>query len=390
MEFFADLHVHIGSAKGRPVKITASRRLNIINIIKTCIEEKGINIVGIIDCASRPVIEEIQEYIDKSHLIELENGGLSYQGKLTIILGAEVETTEQEGAAHSLAFFPYINQIKIFSQIMSRYITNIDLSSQKARISAAELLNIVQELQGILIPAHVFTPYKSFYGSCYDRLSLAFGKNFRKIPAIELGLSADTDFADTIAELSDKTFLSNSDAHSLEKIGREYNKLILKSGDFKNLSEALYSNSEENKIVANYGLNPKLGKYHRTLCLDCNYIAEGNPPVTRCSNCRSQKIVMGVLDRIVLIADYNKPIHPTQRPPYKYQIPLEFIPGIGTKTLKKLISAFGSEMNVLHKADFKELSNVIGEKCAKNIVMGRKGELKLKSGGGGVYGRISK
>ncbi|HHY03702.1 MAG TPA: TIGR00375 family protein, partial [Thermoanaerobacterales bacterium] len=113
MEFFADLHVHIGSAKGRPVKITASRRLNIINIIKTCIEEKGINIVGIIDCASRPVIEEIQEYIDKSHLIELENGGLSYQGKLTIILGAEVETTEQEGAAHSLAFFPYINQIKI-------------------------------------------------------------------------------------------------------------------------------------------------------------------------------------------------------------------------------------------------------------------------------------
>jgi PHP family Zn ribbon phosphoesterase len=109
-------------------------------------------------------------------------------------------------------------------------------------------LDIISGLGGKLMPAHVLTPFKSFYGNCYDRLYYAFKDKFDRIPAVELGLSSDTNFADTIGELSGKTFLSNSDAHSIEKIAREYNRISLKAPDFENLFDAVNDSSEMNVL----------------------------------------------------------------------------------------------------------------------------------------------
>ena len=65
-EVFADLHIHIGRTKNnKPIKITAARSLNFENIAKECVERKGINIVGIIDCASPYVIEDIEDFLKK-------------------------------------------------------------------------------------------------------------------------------------------------------------------------------------------------------------------------------------------------------------------------------------------------------------------------------------
>ncbi len=89
---------------------------------------------------------------------------------------------------------------------MSHHIRNITLSSQRADISAYELIDIVEKYNGILIPAHCFTPHKSFYGNCTDRLEKIFKEKYSKILAIELGLSADTYLADNISELENKTF----------------------------------------------------------------------------------------------------------------------------------------------------------------------------------------
>ena len=148
---------------------------------------------------------------------------------------------------------------------MSNYINNITLSSQRARISAYQLIDIVERYNGILIPAHCFTPHKSFYGNCTSRLERIFKEKFNKIFAIELGLSSDTELADYISELETRTFVTNSDAHSLPKIAREYNKVLLEGISFKELVKAL-KNEDGRKIVANYGMDPKLGKYHRTYC----------------------------------------------------------------------------------------------------------------------------
>lgn len=387
MEYFADLHIHIGQAKKRPIKITASRKLTLGNIYDYCVNKKGIDIVGIVDCASPYVLEELSEHFKAKEIRSLSGGGYIYKDKLTIILGAEIETTEATGAAHSIAFFPYFEQMKEFSQAISEYITNITLSSQKARLCAKGLLKIVESLGGELIPAHVFTPFKSFYGNCCDRLSSAFEGELDKIAAVELGLSADTDFADTIGELSAKTFLSNSDAHSLEKIAREYNKMELELPDFKNIFSALRG-SDNNFIIANYGLSPELGKYHRTFCPACNYIASEAPPVKKCPVCHNEAVTIGVLDRIAVIADYKTPVHPESRPLYHYQVPLEFIPGMGKKTIEKLLLNFGTEMNVIHDADIAQLTEVVGQQRAESIILAREGKLELKVGGGGFYGKV--
>ena len=391
---FADLHIHIGRAKNnKPIKITAARSLNFENIANECIEKKGINIAGIIDCASPYVIEDIENFLKNGEAYELTDGGIIYKNKLCIILGSEIETSEdrvdgKKGCAHNLCYFPHLEDIKNFSNEMSRHISNITLSSQRADISAYELLDIVEKYNGILIPAHAFTPHKSFYGHCTDRLEKIFKEKYKRIYAIELGLSSDTFLADQISELENKTFLTNSDAHSLPKIAREYNKLELADINFKELLMAL-KNINGRRIVRNYGLDPKLGKYHRTYCEICNKNIIGKIPVTKCDTCDSKKITMGVLDRIEIIKDKRESKSPKIRPEYIYQIPLTFIPGLGNKTIEKLLKHFDNEMNILHKVSYDDIEAVIGKKVAKEIILARDGKLKLKEGGGGVYGKIS-
>ena len=392
-EVFADMHIHIGrSENNKPIKITAARSLNFANIAKECVERKGINIAGIIDCASPYVIEDIENFLKTGEAFEIEDGGIIYKDKVCIILGSEIETSEKNeegktGSAHNLCYFPTLNDIKGFSNEMSHHIKNMTLSSQRADISAYELIDIVEKYNGVLVPAHAFTPHKSFYGNCTTRLKRIFKEKFDRIPAIELGLSADTYLADKISELENKTFLTNSDAHSLPKIAREYNKMLMETVSFKEFVKVL-KREDGRKILANYGLDPKLGKYHRTYCEVCDKQIQGDAPVTKCDTCDSKNITMGVYDRIEIIKDKEESKSPNFRPEYVYQIPLGFIPGVGGKTIKKLLDTFETEMNILHKLDYDDIEAVVGEKVATNIINAREGKMHIIEGGGGVYGKV--
>jgi len=392
-EIFADLHVHIGrSEQGKPIKITAARSLNFANIAKECYERKGISVVGIIDCASPYVIEDIENFLKTGEAYEIKDGGIIYKDKVCILLGSEVETSEvgrngNKGAAHNVCFFPHLKDIKGFSQEMSHHIKNITLSTQRSDLSGYELIDIVEKYNGILIPAHIFTPHKSYYGNCTDRLENIFKEKLNKIFAVELGLSADTFLADTISELERMTFVTNSDAHSLPKIAREYNKIQVEDISFKEIVMAL-KNEGGRKVLANYGLDPKLGKYHRTYCDNCNSVIETKHPVEICPKCGSNKVTFGVFDRIELIRDKNETKSPANRPPYIYQVPLGFIPGVGPRYITKLLDSFNTEMNILHKLSRDDIEAVVGEKIANKIVDAREGNVKIVSGGGGVYGKV--
>lgn len=392
-EIFADLHVHIGrSEQGKPIKITAARSLNFANIAKECYERKGISVVGIIDCASPYVIEDIENFLKTGEAYEIKDGGIIYKDKVCILLGSEVETSEvgrngHKGAAHNVCFFPHLKDIKGFSQEMSHHIKNITLSTQRSDLSGYELIDIVEKYNGILIPAHIFTPHKSYYGNCTDRLENIFKEKLNKIFAVELGLSADTFLADTITELENMTFVTNSDAHSLPKIAREYNKIQVEDISFKEIVMAL-KNEKGRKVVANYGLDPKLGKYHRTYCDSCESVIETKHPVEVCPKCGSEKVTFGVFDRIELIKDKKETKSPKNRPPYIYQVPLGFIPGVGPRYITKLLDTFNTEMNILHKLSKDDIESIVGEKIANKIVNARGGNVKIESGGGGVYGKV--
>lgn len=382
--YYTDLHIHIGRTKsGRAVKITGAKTLTFSNIIAHARDEKGLNMIGIIDCHSPEVIIEMEELMEKGELVELQDGGLSYAG-LTIIPGSELEIYDENchGPIHVLCYFSNIHRLKSFSNWLSGYLKNIHLSSQRIYASGKELQQKVKELNGLFIPAHVFTPFKSLYGKgVKDSLTEVFDPEY--IDGIELGLSSDTYMADGISELHSYTFLSNSDAHSLGKIAREYQTIAMKEPTFNELKKAL-SHENGREIIANFGLDPLLGKYHQTACEKCQY--PFNLKEENCENCGHQKYVKGVADRISELSTVSEKM--PDRPPYIHQIPLEFIPGLGPKLRGKLLDHFGTEMAILHEVSFDHLKEVVPVKLAERIVAARTGKLKLSAGGAGKYGRV--
>lgn len=390
MRYVCDLHVHIGrSGSGRPVKITAARDLTFENIALECAARKGVDVVGVVDCASPPVREDIAALVAAGEMVPQADGGLRYRDQVTVILAAEFETCEPGGGqSHHVSYFPTLEALTGFAQEMSRHVSNLELSSQACRMPALELMAIAEEYGALFVPAHCFTPHKSPYGACVRRLGEMFGEALGRLPAIELGLSADSYLADRIGELADITFLSNSDAHSLPRIGREYNIIQMQAPTFGELRRALRREGGR-RVEANFGLDPRLGKYHRTFCEQCGHTAVGSPPVLECEACGSDKVTLGVLDRIVQIADWDEPHPPAHRPPYQYQVPLQFVPGVGSVALHRLINHFGSEMAVLHRASREEIGRLVGAKIADLIVKARAGTLPLRAGGGGRYGRVA-
>lgn len=386
---FADLHLHIGrTERGEPVKISGSRELTFRNIAHEAANRKGIGLIGVIDAHSPGVQRDIEQLLDSGEMTEADGGGIRYRDTV-ILLGAEIEVRDPGyGMAHNLAYMPSFAAMQDFTAWLAKHMRNVQLSSQRLYAPSRELQAQVKGRGGLFVPAHIFTPHKSLFGSCSDRLADTLDPE--AVDAVELGLSADTAMAGLIPDLDDYPFLTNSDAHSLAKIGREYNALLLAEPSYREFAKAL-AGADGRRIAANYGLNPVLGKYHRTYCLQCETIAEAERDDGRCAQCGSLKQVKGVLDRIVELgtqAGRTEATMQKERPPYIYQVPLEFIPGIGRKTLDKLLARFGTEMRILHDSPADELASIAGETAAATIVSAREGGLRLQAGGGGRYGRI--
>ncbi|PLT34801.1 endonuclease Q family protein [Bacillus sp. V5-8f] len=385
--YYADLHIHIGRTKtGKAVKITGAKTLTLEKLLKVSHEQKGLDMVGVIDCHSPEVIEEIEQLISKGDVTEDTEGGLHY-GTTAFIPGSEIEIYDNncKGPIHVLAYFPTLSGIKDFSRWMSGFVTNINLSSQRIYCDAKTLQQKVKQHSGLFIPAHVFTPFKSLYGKGVTKsLEEVFDPNL--IDGIELGLSADTEMAQNIDELNRFTFLTNSDAHSLNKIAREYQELKLEKPNFRELEKAL-KEIDRRKIAANFGLNPRLGKYHRTVCQACLHPVDKADGI--CPECGSEKFVKGVSSRIKELSDSASLVEKRERPPYIHQVPLEFIPGLGPKSMERLLDAFGTEMNILHRVSLEKLKQVVPEKIAGFIDLARTGKMAFKEGGGGRYGRVT-
>ncbi|MBD8003473.1 endonuclease Q family protein [Bacillus norwichensis] len=384
-QYFVDMHIHIGRTfTGKPVKITAAKSLTLTNILQTAKFPKGLDIVGVIDCHSPEVMAEMEQLLQESRLIEMAEGGFQFENEVTLIPGTEMEVLDEScnGPIHLLAYFPGFKQLREFSNWLSTRVTNLQLSTQRVYETAVNIQEKVKSLDGLFIPAHVFTPFKSLYGKGVKQ-SLKEVLNPTLIDGVELGLSSNTMMADQISELNGFTFLSNSDAHSLPKMAREYQKMTLEAPTFEAVKKALHG-SGGNKIDENYGLNPFLGKYYRTVCAKCFTMKQGDI----CAHCGSKKFTKGVSERIAELADHDS--KPPVRPPYIHQVPLDFLPGLGTKTREKLYSYFGSEMNILHQVSEAELKSVLKEGLADLIVKARSGDMVLVEGGGGRYGKVAK
>lgn len=389
---YADLHIHIGrTSSGRPVKITGSRSLTLENILEESAFRKGLNLIGIIDCHVPEVLQELAQLIKQGRVEALKGGGLRFD-EVTLIPGTEIEIKDEhsQGPIHVLAYFPTFEAMQQFSLFLSKHVTNNTLSTQRFfNGTAKDIQRETKALGGLFIPAHVFTPFKSLYGVGVVQ-SLTEILDPEAIDAIELGLSSDTEMAEQIAELKSFPFVSNSDAHSLGKIAREYQTMRVKDATFEELQMAL-RDAKGRCILANFGLDPRLGKYHRTRCAECMIEIDQNDVQNGCPTCGATRVIKGVYERLSELRtdqsrmDRNEVTHP----PYIHQVPLDFIPKVGKKTLAKLLDHFGTEMAILHEVPKAALVTVVGEAIAERIVRARAGEVTIHSGGAGRYGKVT-
>ena len=198
--------------------------------------------------------------------------------------------------------------------------------------------------------------------------------------------------------------MTNSDAHSLPKIAREYNTFEMENISFESFKKVLgyedkiqnddnkevniskldkeekrdikteTENKTVNYIVCNNGMYSRLGKYNKTYCDMCECVSEIEDG--KCKKCGSKKIVKGVEDRVLEIAD-GESISPKNRPEYMYKIPLEYIPKLGKKTKEKMLEFYGTEMNILNKVSIKNIEENFGKQIAKNIEIARNGNITI-------------
>lgn len=371
----ADFHVHscfsMASSKDMLIKNMAPKS-----------KLKGLQLLGTGDAFHPGWLDIIEETTTYS------GDGIYTFDEMDFVLTTEVEGKHR---IHHLIIIPDIGIARELSDKLPSNNKTID-GRPKTRYDGAELLELVKEYDCLIGPAHAFTPWTGMYKS-YDSIYDCYEK---KPDFVELGLSADTFMADTVDELKDFPFLTNSDAHSPwpHRLGREFNQLELEDISFSSIKNAI----KHKDIKANYGLIPNLGKYHMTACTKCYklvdpLIAKENKMKCSCGG----TIKKGVDFRISEIADYDEPRHPDFRPKYVHLMPLAeliatvYDKGVTTKTVQsiwqKLIDNFENEINVLINVSLDDVKKV-DSNIASVIDSFRNNAIDVIPGGGGQYGQI--
>ena len=380
----ADLHIHSRFSGA------TSQRMNIETISKEA-PYKGVDIVATGDCLHSGWMKEIRQ------CNVIDEGTFELNGT-RFILSTEIEDQRR---VHHLFYFPNIPSVHDFKKKIKSKTKNLESDGRpNVAMTGEELASIAKDLDILIGPAHAFTPWTAMY-AYFNSLEDCYGDMADYVSFVELGLSADTNFADKIKELHRLTFLTNSDCHSPHpvRLAREFNRFEVKSATFKDIKKAILR-VDGNKPILNVGLPPQEGKYHESACISCftHYsLSEAQRRRWKCS-C-GKRIKKGVKDRINEKADFSEPQHPDHRPPYIHLIPLSEIitKAIGlrspfsqsvSKRWNELISAFDSEIKVLLDVKIDDITRVTAPAISEAVQMFREKKVVIKPGGGGQYGSI--
>lgn len=377
----ADLHVH------SKYSMATSKNMNPETMAVESMK-KGLNLIATGDALHSKWLEELED-----QLTPLDDMGI-YKTNIEGVSTNFITTTEVEDneRIHHLLIIP---SLEVAWQMRDEFIVkNMDADGRpKIRMHASEIIDIAKDYDCIVGPAHIFTPWTGIFKT-YDSIEECYGQ---KVDFVELGLSSDTILADTIEELHDYPFLTNSDSHSPwpHRIGREFNKIDLSELSFKALKKAIGSD----KILENYGINPRMGKYHETGCIKCYKlydIKDAQNNNMKCS-CGGQ-IKKGVKSRIDELSTLAEGKHPKNRPHYQYVLPLAELlstvhdKGVTTKYVQtrynQLIEEFSNEIDVLINIPVEKIA-IIDKKLASIIQAYRTNNLDVIPGRGGQYGTVN-
>jgi uncharacterized protein (TIGR00375 family) len=394
MEFIADFHIHSKFSRA------TSRDMDIGHIAEWA-KLKGITLMGTGDFTHHLWLEEL-----KANLEDLGNGLFKF-GNIYFMLTAEISSIYSKNGRgyriHNIIFAPSFKTVDKINNTLSRWGNLASDGRPILGIDAAELARIVFDIDEntVLVPAHVWTPWFGVFGSMsgFNRIEDCFEEQTQKIFALETGLSSDPAMNWRWSALDRFSLISNSDSHSPSRIGREANVFNCEL-NYKDIIDAL-KKKDKTRFLYTIEFFPEEGKYHFDGHRNCG--VRFSPKQTRehkglCPKC-GRPLTVGVMNRVEQLADRSEGYIPKGTTTYKNLIPLDEIiaeaKGVnkGSKAVaseyRMSISKFGSEFEVLVRAKKEDLEKNLPKRIAEGILRVRNGQVTIKPGFDGEYGKIA-
>ena len=411
MKFIADLHIHSKYSRA------TAKNLDLEHLYVAA-QIKGISLVGTGDFTHPAWVEEIE-----TKLVPAEPGLFALREEIAAEMDREVPAScrrpvrfilqceisniykkaDRVRKNHNLIYFPDLKTAKQFNARLDA-IGNIHSDGRPILgLDAQKLLEIMLETsdQGFLVPAHIWTPWFSMFGSKsgFDSMEECFGDLTPHIFAVETGLSSDPPMNWRVADLDNVRLLSNSDAHSPGYLGR--NASVFDTDlDYFSLRTAL-EDPAATGYLGTLDMYPEEGKYHfdgHRKCGVCLNPDETAKLENRCPEC-GRGMTLGVLHRVRELADRPEGYLPEGRQGYTSIIPLADILAeifqVGPKTKKvnthyqKAVESLGSELHILTEATLDQIRETRIPLLAEAVEKMRSGNVHIHPGYDGEFGKVA-
>ena len=405
MRRILDLHLHSRYSRA------CSPRLTLVNIAAT-VDRKGVNIVATGDFTYPAWFESI-----KTELKEVDSGGLyrlkTGDSQSLFILSTEVSLVYKDNGKarrlHLVVHAPDLEAVAALNKYLDAHYNIRSDGRPILGISAPDFVRLCLDINPrfLIYPAHIWTPWYAVFGSKsgFDSLEECFHEETENIYAYETGLSSDPAMNWRLSALDKLTCLSNSDAHSLDNIGREANVMILLKDDYDSIYQIIKEhlrtkNEQQPGMLETIEFYPEEGMYHLDGHRDCAFSClpeESRRLKNICPVC-GKPLIIGVSNRVAELADRPSGFIPKGVVPFRRLVELDKIiaESLGIKNrqtqkvaaiYKKLIDEFGTELFILMDLDL-SLIKPAYPLIATGIDRVRQGQLIIKPGFDGQYGQI--
>ncbi|MGB9637469.1 MAG: endonuclease Q family protein [Microgenomates group bacterium] len=435
MEIVADLHLHSKYSRAVSQQMVLSQMAKWAKL-------KGIDLLGTGDFTHPLWLSEIKNSLEeKDGVLELkekkDQGDQKNRGETKFLLTAEISSIYSQGGKtrkiHNLIIAPsFATAEKICSELKKRGCNLISDGRPIVGLSAKNILELILGIDDdcLLIPCHIWTPWFSLFGSesGFDSLEECFGNCSRYIYAVETGLSSDPEMNWQVEDLDNRSIVSFSDAHSPRNLGRESTVLQVQSDssnlkiNYRDVISALRGKGESDwEIGYTIEFYPEEGKYHYTGHRNCGVVQSPEETEKRGTTCPvcGRRLTVGVMERVRKLGRQERVkakgevdetgtrwikgktegLEGKERTPFVKLVPLEEIiaeslgVGAGSKKVEglyfELIEKLGSEIEILTKRDLDKIKAIGGEKLAEGILKVRSGDIFIKPGFDGEYGKVA-
>ena len=411
MQFVIDVHLHSRFARA------TSRDLNCSNLHKWS-ALKGVDIVGTGDYTHPEWFAELSAELEPAEdglyrlrapwrdVVERELPERCRR-EVRFMLSVEISTIYKKGEKtrkiHHIVILPSLDAVARLNQRLGA-IGNLHSDGRPILgLDSRDLLEICLEADPdvLFVPAHIWTPHFAALGasSGFDSLEECYGDLLPHIFAVETGLSSDPPMNWRLSALDRYALISNSDAHSPQKLAREAT-LFDAELSYPGIYHAL-KDRDPARFIGTLEFYPEEGKYHydgHRKCHVCWKPAQTLSAEGVCPVC-GRKLTVGVLHRVELLADRPEGFQPDFAPSCEYLIPLDEVIGaavsVGPRSKKvrsiydRLLAELGPELGILRRAEPVAIENCAGALVAEAVRRMRSGEVDIYPGHDGEYGVVS-